>query len=57
MLTPSLGLRSCGLSDLEEDEEEAVSMSFPEWQAGGGERRRGRGRRGGGVGEIEEDEE
>lgn len=30
---PSLGLRSCGLSDLEEDEEEAVSMSFPEWQS------------------------
>lgn len=34
VVMPSLGLRSCGLSDLEEEEEEAVSMSFPEWQAG-----------------------
>lgn len=40
--TPSLGLRSCGLSDLEEDEEEAVSMSFPEWQGGRRRRRRKR---------------
>lgn len=30
--TPSLGLRSWGLSDREEDEEEAVSVSFPEWR-------------------------
>lgn len=41
--TPSLGLRSCGLSDLEEDEEEAVSMSFPEWQGGRKRRRRKKG--------------
>lgn len=30
--TPSLGLRSWGLSDREEDEEEAVSVNFPEWR-------------------------
>lgn len=51
-VTPSLGLWSCGLSDLEEDEEDAVSMSFPEWQAGKRMRRRGR-RRGIDTGDEE----